>query len=251
MQKTRVIARLDIKNGFVIKGIHLEGLRKIGDPLALASKYYEEGIDEIVFMDAVASLYDRNNLYHIIKEASRKVFVPITIGGGIRKIEDIQMALRSGADKVAINTQGIKNPDFLKDAVHTYGSQCIVASIESKKTSKGWEAFVDNGREETGVMVLDWVIELQKIGVGEIMLTSIDAEGTKNGFEMELIKAVCERVNIPVIVSGGAGNLKHLSDVCSDFSVDAIAVASVLHYNIHSVPEIKTYLKNANVPIRI
>jgi cyclase len=173
MSKSRLIARIDVKNEFVIKGIHLEGLRKVGDPIDLANNYYQDGIDEIIFMDAVASLYGRNNLFHIIEEACKKVFVPITIGGGIRCINDIELALKSGADKISLNTQAIKTPSIITEASRIYGSQCIIGSIEAKRKGNSWEAYVDNGREETGIDAIDWACKLEQLGAGELMITSI------------------------------------------------------------------------------
>lgn len=252
MHKLRLIARLDVKNEHVIKGIHLEGLRKIGDPVELAKKYYEQGIDEIVFMDAVASLYGRNNLFHIIEAACKKVFIPITIGGGIREVKDIEFALKSGADKIAINTQAIKKPSLIKEASRIYGSQCIVGSIEAKRKDFGkWEAYVDNGREETGIDALDWAKELEQLGAGELVVTSIDQEGTKKGFELKLIKEISESVSIPVIASGGAGNIGHIKDVASQSQVGAVAIASLIHYNLSDIPSIKSELIEAGIDIRL
>ena len=231
MKKTRVIARLDVKNEFVIKGIHLEGLRKIGNPNDLARKYYNHGIDEIIFMDAVAAYYDRNSLSHIIEKACQEVFVPITVGGGIRNISDIQMALNSGADKTAINTAAVKNPNFIKEASKVFGSQCIVSSIDAKKNSNNfWEVYTDNGREPTGINVVDWAKEVESLGAGEIMLTSIDKEGTKKGFDNELNKIVSEIVTIPIISSGGAGNSTHILELLKESKIDAVALASLIHY---------------------
>lgn len=249
-KRIRLVARLDIKNEFVIKGIHLEGLRKVGDPVEFAKKYYLEGIDEILLMDAVASLYERNNLFHILEKACREVFIPITIGGGIRSIGDIDQALKSGADKISLNTQAIKQPGLIKQAAEIYGSQCIVASVEAKRKKGHWEAYIDNGREETGKNVLEWVSELEQLGAGEILLTSVDQEGTKKGFDIELVHAVCERVQIPVIVSGGMGKAHHINDLIKGSNPDAVAMASVLHYNLIPVQELKEHLKSTGVNIR-
>jgi cyclase len=252
MHKLRLIARLDIKNENVIKGIHLEGLRKIGNPIDLAKKYYEQGIDEIIFMDAVASLYGRNNLFNIIESACKEVFIPITIGGGIRNISDIEMALNSGADKIAINTHAIKNPELIMEASRIYGSQCIVGSIEAmKKSDNRWEAYTDNGREETGIDAIEWAKELENLGAGELIITSINQEGTNKGFDIELIKKVSENVTIPVIASGGAGKIGHINDVVNQTQVGAVAIASLLHYNIHNVGEIKTGLYQTGINIRV
>jgi cyclase len=251
MHKLRLIARIDVKNEFVIKGVHLEGLRKIGDPNALAKKYYNEGIDEIIFMDAVASLYDRNNLFHIIENACKDVFVPITIGGGIRSVSDIGLALKSGADKIALNTQAIKTPSIITEASRVFGSQCIVGSIEAKKKGNSWEAYIDNGREETGIDVLQWAKQLEELGAGELLITSIDQEGTKKGFDIQLMQKIAGIVNIPVIASGGAGSSAHITSLCKRASINAVAVASVIHYNLKSIREIKEELHNFEIPVRI
>ncbi|MBL79488.1 MAG: imidazole glycerol phosphate synthase subunit HisF [Nitrosomonadaceae bacterium] len=247
----RVIARIDVKNEYAIKGIHLEGVRKVGDPNELALKYYNEGVDEIVFMDAVASLYDRNNLFKIIESACEKIFIPVTIGGGIRTLSDIEKALYSGADKVAINTAAIRNPSFIRSASLKYGSQCIVGSIEAKRQINGWEAYIDNGREKTGVDVMEWAQKLEQLGAGEILLTSIDQEGTQRGFEVNLAREINRAVSIPVIVSGGMGELIHISELARHTYPSALACAASLHYNKISVMEIKSYLKQNHIEVRI
>jgi len=250
--KKRIIARLDIKNEYVIKGIHLEGLRKVGNPNELAKKYYAQGIDEIIFMDAVAAYYDRNSLSEIIKEASKDIFVPITVGGGIRKIADIQEALNAGADKVAINTQAIQNPEFLTQASKVFGSQCIVSSIVAKKiASNKWEAYIENGREPTGVDVVDWAQKVQALGAGEIMLTSIDKEGTKKGFDLELNKTVSTVVTIPLIASGGAGKEEDIANVLNIEGIDASALASTLHYKLIQIDELKNSLSSQQIEVRV
>ena len=247
-RKPRIIARLDIKNDFVIKGIHLEGLRKVGNPNELAIKYYNEGIDEIILMDAVAAYYDRNSLSEIVESTCFNVFVPITVGGGIRKIEDIQIALNSGADKVAINTQAVKEPNFIKKASEVFGSQCIIGSIDAKKTSnKNWEVYTDNGREPTGKDVLEWARELEFLGAGEIMITSIDQEGTKKGFDIELNKALSEILTIPIISCGGAGHVNHISELILNTNIDAVAIASILHYKLDEIPKLKETLNDHEV----
>jgi cyclase len=241
----RVIARLDVKNNFVIKGIHLEGLRKVGDPNQLAKAYYEAGIDEILFIDAVASLYNRNNLFDVIKKASEEVFVPITIGGGLRNLSDIEQALDAGADKVALNTAAIREPDLIEKVAKQYGSQCVVASVQAKRTPSGWEAYIETGREKTGVQVLDWVKRLQDLGAGEILLTSVDQEGTKSGFDLPLVRAVNESVSIPVLVSGGYGQPKHIQELLEVTEPSGICFASVLHYKMTSVMELRKTIDQA------
>ena len=239
----RIIARLDIKNEHVIKGIHLEGLRKVGNPNQLASQYYDHGIDEIVFMDAVASLYDRNNLFDIIKEACTNVFVPIAIGGGIRSLDDVSKALESGADKVVINTAAIHDIAIIEKVANKFGSQSLVASIEAKKMEKGWNAFYNNGREPTNKEVTKWAQRLMNAGCGEILITSIDQEGTRKGFDIELIERVNAAVDCPIIVSGGYGVTSHLHEMLSRVKPSAIAFASALHYNKSTVSDIREVIE--------
>lgn len=250
MIKKRIIARIDIKNEFVIKGIHLEGLRKIGDPNVLARRYYEAGIDEIIFMDAVASLYDRNNLFPIIMQASSDVFIPVTVGGGLRSITDIENALKSGADKVAINTQAIKTPQLVSEAARVFGSQCIVASIEAKRSGDTWEAYIDNGREHTGIDAITWAQQLEDLGAGEILITSVDQEGTKKGFDTSLMSQIASKVKIPIIASGGAGSPAHVADLIARSDPDAVAIASLIHYNLCNIKEIKQHLAELGIQVR-
>jgi len=252
MNKIRVIARIDVKNEFAIKGIHLEGLRKVGNPNVMARKYYDGGIDEIVFMDAVAAYYDRNSLSDLIKEACTDVFIPITVGGGIRSINDISNALKSGADKVAINTKAVQEPDFIRQSSKVFGSQCIVASIEAKSINNGkWEVYIDNGREPTGIDVIEWAKHVEELGAGEIMLTSIDKEGTKKGFDVDLYQIVSSQVSIPIIASGGMGEANDAINLIHHANIDAIAVASVLHYKMESIHNIKSSLEKNKVRVGI
>jgi cyclase len=238
----RLIARLDIKNGIVIKGVHLEGQRRIGDPIALAQKYYAQAVDEILLMDSVASLYGRSNLFHTISEACKTVFVPITMGGGIRSLNDVEHALAAGADKVAVNTALINEASLAKRIVSVYGSQCLVASIEAKRKGKGWEVYISNGREPTGRDVVEWSKELEQCGAGEILVTSVDQEGTQRGFDIELCAAVEAAVHIPVIASGGAGKIQHLKQLDEKTELQGVAVASLLHYNKATVAQLKAVL---------
>ena len=252
VNKVRVIARLDIKNEFVIKGIHLEGLRKVGDPNDLAKKYYENGIDEIVFIDAVAAYYDRNSLSNIIRAACKHVFIPITVGGGIRKIDDIKTALINGADKVAINTKAVQNPDFIDKASKMFGSQCIVSSIEAKKIDENkWEVYIDNGREPTGLNVIEWAKEVEALGAGEVLLTSIDKDGTKKGPDLELNQVVSESISIPIISSGGIGSSNDAIKMFKNSNIDAIAVASILHYGLEDIKDFKLALLDNNIRVRL
>jgi cyclase len=251
MNKIRVIARIDVKNEYAIKGIHLEGLRKVGNPNEMARTYYKHGIDEIIFMDAVAAYYDRNGLSELIQEACRNVFIPITVGGGIRSVDDIKSALKSGADKVAINTKAVKDPLFIKKASKIFGSQCIISSIEAKKVGLNeWHAYTDNGRESSGKDVVKWAKQLEGLGAGEIMLTSIDQEGTKKGFDIDLYQSVASNVSIPVIASGGMGVGMDAVWLLKKANVDAIAIASVLHYKMETIEEIKSILIENLIKVR-
>jgi cyclase len=247
----RVIARLDIKGPNVIKGVHLEGLRVIGKPGPLAQRYYAEGADEIIFMDTVASLYGRNNILGVVEEAAREIFVPMTVGGGIRSVDDIVAALRSGADKVAINTAATQRPELLSEAAKALGSQCIVVSIEAKQRAVGqWEALTENGRQRTGLDVCEWARRAEDLGAGEILLTSVDKEGTRSGFDHDLFKAVRSRVRIPVIGCGGAGKAEHVATALSADDLDAVGCASLLHYNLCPLPQLKQQLAAAGLIVR-
>jgi len=250
LRNIRLIARLDIKAPNLVKGIQLEGLRKLGDPNIFAKKYYQEGIDEIYFEDIVASLYERNSLVEIIKRTTENVFVPITVGGGLRDIDDISSALRSGADKVSINTAAIKNPEIIKKAAKRFGSQSIVLSIQAKKNTNGWEAYFDNGREHSGIDVVDWASRGEELGAGELLVTSVDKEGMAKGFDNELIQKISSNVSIPVIASGGMGKLEHLSDVVKLGGADAVAMAHVLHYDIIPLNEIRDYASREGISVR-
>lgn len=228
----RIIARLDIKGSNLVKGISLEGLRVMGKPEEFAEYYYENDIDELFYMDVVASLYERNGLKEIIKSIAKKVFVPITVGGGIRTINDINSVLRCGADKVCINTAAIKNPEFIKQASLMFGSSTIVIAIEAIKQADGsYLAYTDNGREFTGVEVSNWAKKVVELGAGEIVITSVDMEGTGKGFDIELINLVCNNVDVPVISHGGVGKKEDLKNLFQSTSSNAAAIASILHYN--------------------
>ena len=252
MANVRLIARLDIKGPNLIKGIHLEGVRVIGDPQAFAGKYYESGIDELIYMDAVASLYGRNSLTEIIKHVTQYVFIPLTVGGGVRSVEDVSSLLRAGADKVSINTAAIKRPELIREVTQRFGSQCMVLSIEAKQVGVNrWEAYTDNGREKTGRDVVEWAKEGVALGAGEILLTSVDKEGTKLGFDTALVSAVSTAVPVPVIASGGMGKLSHVVDVVKKGQADAVAMASVLHYGLMSLDEIRDGLTRADVSVRL
>lgn len=235
----RLIARIDVKNEHAIKGIHLEGLRKVGDPNDLALKYYEQGIDEIVFMDAVASLYDRNNLFHIIERACQNVFVPIAVGGGLRSVDDVSRALDTGADKVVINTGAVRNIQLVTDIASKFGSQCLVGSIEAKRMNDGWGVYVDNGREPTGLDVIEWARRLEEAGIGELLVTSIDQEGTGRGFDVRLVEQLHEMTTRPLIVSGGYGQSKDFDALFRNVRPSAVALAASLHYDRTTVSDLR------------
>lgn len=251
MKNVRLIARLDVKGSNLIKGIHLEGLRVVGDPHHFSNYYYESGIDEIIYMDAVASLYGRNGLTEIVQHVSQNLFIPITVGGGVRSLEDASALFMSGADKIALNTAAISNPKLVEDIANRFGNQAVVVSIEAKKiTNSKWEAYVDNGREKTGLDVMEWAQTAQDLGAGEILLTSVDQEGTQKGFDLELITNVSQRVNIPVIASGGFGNLEDFVQCVNIGNADAVAVAHSLHYKKTTVQDIKSFARVNKINVR-
>jgi cyclase len=251
MSNLRLIARLDIKGPNLIKGIHLEGLRVIGDPHEYALEYYRQGADELIYMDIVASLYGRSNLTDIVKRAVLDVYVPLTVGGGIRTVDDATLILRSGADKVAINTAAIRRPTLVTEVARRFGSQAMVLSIEAKQIGRDrWEAYTDNGRERTGIDVIDWAKRGVELGAGELLLTSVDREGTRAGFDVGLIRAVSECVAVPIIASGGMGSFDHVADVATTGGADAVAVADALHYKRWTIPQIREAALNVGLPVR-
>lgn len=251
MRNTRLIARLDVKGSNLIKGVHLEGLRIVGDPNVHAQRYYEQGADELIYMDCVASLYGRNSLSEIVRHAARDVFVPMTVGGGIRTVEDATNILRCGADKVAVNTAATARPEIITEIARRFGSQCMVLSVEAKRIGhQRWEAFTDNGREETGLDVIDWVKKGVDLGAGEILLTSVDQEGTRKGFDLDLIRAVTSEVSVPVIASGGMGVPEHLVRAVLEAEADAVAMADILHYKRASIGDIRRVARAAGIHVR-
>ena len=223
----------------------------IGDPAAFAERYYNDGVDEVLFMDSVASLYGRNQLTEIIQKAARNIFVPITVGGGIRSTEDVKSILRSGADKVAINTAACANPEIIRQVAETFGTQCIVLSVEAKQIAPNkWEAFTNNGRDPSGRDVIDWVTEAVSLGAGEILLTSVDRDGTRKGFDLDLIKAVSATVSVPVIASGGMGKPFDLIPAVNEAHADAVAISTIIHYQKFSLQEIRTVALKAMINVR-
>lgn len=251
MSNIRIIPRLDIKGSNLIKGIRLEGLRVIGDPQEYAIRYYETGADELLYMDIVASLYGRNNLSEIISRAADNVFIPITVGGGIRSVDDARHILRSGADKVAINTAAVARPELISEVAHRFGSQAMVLSIEAKQVAAGkWEVYTDNGRERTGLDVIEWVQRGVELGAGEILLTAVDREGTRKGFDLDLIRQVSQAVSVPVIASGGMGSIDDFVAAAREGLADAVAMADVLHYGRMSLNEIRDAALAAGLEVR-
>jgi len=250
MSNLRLIARLDVKGPDLIKGIHLEGLRKLGVPNDYALDYYKQGIDELIYMDCVASLYGRNHLKEIIKSAAKNIFVPLTVGGGIREVDDAVEILRAGADKVAINSAAVKDSSLITRIARRFGSQCMVSSIEAKNVgNQQWEVYIDNGRERTKIDVVDWAKVCVANGAGEILLTSIDREGTRKGFDVELILSVTSEVNVPVIASGGMGKPEDISLAVKN-GADGIAMADILHYKRFKVSDVRNYAHDNNFAVR-
>lgn len=247
----RLIARLDIKGSNLIKGIHLEGLRVIGSPGEYALRYYLQGADELIYMDCVASLYGRNHLADIVRSAAENIFVPMTVGGGIRSVEDATQILRAGADKVAVNTSAVANPHLVTDIARRFGSQCMVLSIEAKQVGPDrWEVYTDNGRERTGLDVIEWVKRGVGMGAGEILLTSVDREGTRKGFDIALVSAVTAEVSVPVIASGGMGKPEDLLEVVRDGGADAVAMADILHYKRAEIGDVRAVAEAAGLGVR-
>ena len=243
----RVIARLDIKNEDVIKGINFEGLRVVGKPNYLAKKYYNEGADELIYSDCVASLYGRNNLSKFVENAARDIFIPITVAGGIRNEEDAELLMKNGADKLAINTELFKNENVGKKLIKKYGSQSILLSIQAKKISKNsWEAYINFGRDRTNMDVEEWIKKMTPLNFGELLLTSIDADGLSNGFDVELYEKISKIIDIPIIACGGFGKLIHIKELIKFADIDAISISKALHYNKIKISEIKDYIKKNN-----
>jgi imidazole glycerol-phosphate synthase subunit HisF len=251
MPAARVIARLDVKGPNLVKGIHLEGLRVMGDPQQFAQRYYAQGADEILYVDTVASLYGRNNILEVVRRTAAAVFVPMTVAGGLRRLEDVRDALRSGADKVAINTAAVARPKLIREVSLAFGSQCMVLSVQTKKIAPDrWEAYTDNGRERSGRDALEWACQGVELGAGELLITSVDREGTQKGMDLEFLTRITARVDVPVIAGGGAGTPEHACRAITEAGADAVAIASMLHYGKYTVGEIKARLAQADVPVR-
>lgn len=243
----RVIPRLDIKGPNVVKGVQLEGLRIVGRPELFALEYYNHGADELVYIDTVASLYGRNSLEEIVRRAAEQIFIPMTVGGGIRTVRDVRSILRAGADKVAINTAAIDNPQLIADGARAFGAQCMVVSIQARRKPDGtYECLTDNGRERSGLDVVEWAKQVADLGAGELLLTSVDNEGTGKGFDVDLVRQVSSAVPIPVIACGGAGRLEHIREVILNGTADAVGISSMFHYKLLDVMERAEYSEEGN-----
>nr|MDT0250636.1 imidazole glycerol phosphate synthase subunit HisF [Endozoicomonas sp.] len=251
----RIIPCLDVENGRVVKGVQFVDIRDAGDPVEVARRYNEQGADEITFLDITASHEGRETTVHTVERMASEVFIPLTVGGGIRKVEDIRTMLNAGADKVSINTAAVFNPEFVWEAADRFGSQCIVVAIDAKKVSKPgeqdrWEIFTHGGRKPTGLDAVEWAMKMDNFGAGEILLTSMDQDGVKNGYDLGVTRAISESVSIPVIASGGAGNLDHLVDGIKEGKADAVLAASIFHFGQYSIPEAKHYMADRGIEMR-
>ncbi|MDF1830986.1 MAG: imidazole glycerol phosphate synthase subunit HisF [Porticoccaceae bacterium] len=252
----RIIPCLDVENGRVVKGVKFVDIRDAGDPVEIARRYDDEGADEITFLDITASHEGRDTMLHTVERMASEVFIPLTVGGGVRKLEDIRALLQAGADKVGINSAAVSNPEFVRQAAEKFGSQCIVVAIDAKQVdvSQGeprWEIFTHGGRKPTGRDAVAWAEQMARYGAGEILLTSMDRDGTKNGFDLGLTRAVSEAVNIPVIASGGVGDLQHLADGVLEGGADAVLAASIFHFSEYSIAEAKSFMANQNIEVRL
>ncbi|NPA41686.1 MAG: imidazole glycerol phosphate synthase subunit HisF [Aquificae bacterium] len=251
MLAKRIIPCLDVDKGRVVKGVRFLNLRDAGDPVEVAKRYEQEGADELVFLDITASAEDRGIMIEVVKKVAETVFMPFTVGGGIRTVEDMRKLLEAGADKVSINTAAVKNPQVVNEGAKLFGSQCIVVAIDAKRKGESWEVYIHGGRTPTGIDAVEWAKEVERLGAGEILLTSMDKDGTKAGYDVELCRAVAESVNIPVIASGGAGNKEHFYEVFDKGKVDAALAASLFHFRELSIPELKKFLKEKGIVVRL
>lgn len=253
MHTKRIIPCLDVKDGKVVKGINFVGLKEVGDPIELAKSYYEQGADELVFLDITATHEQRDTMVDVVRRVAQEIFIPFTVGGGIRSVADIRKMLLAGADKVSLNSAAVANKQLIKEGAEMFGNQCIVLAVDGRKRDdgSGWNVYVNGGRKDTGIDVLEWVKEGVALGAGEILLTSMDADGTKQGFDIALCKAVHELVDVPVIASGGCGSLAHFAQVFEEDASDAALAASMFHYGEVSVPQVKEYLKEKGIAVRL
>ena len=251
MLKNRIIPCLDVKNGRVVKGINFVGLKDAGDPVEQAKIYSDSGADEICFLDITASNENRDTIYEVVKETSKRCFVPLTVGGGVRSIDDINKLLNCGADKVSINTAAVQNPKVVLESSKKFGSQCIVVAIDAKKNNENWEIFTHGGRKSTGIDAIEFANLMEKNGAGELLVTSMDRDGTQKGYDIDLMSKISSSVNIPVIASGGVGNLDHLVEGIKNGKANAVLAASIFHYGKYSIKEAKEYLDLKGIPVRI
>ena len=252
MLSKRIIPCLDVKDGRVVKGVNFVNLRDAGDPVEIAKKYSDEGADEICFLDITASNEERKTMIDVVERTAGQVFVPLTVGGGVRMLEDVRQMLLAGADKVSINTAAVKNPDFVKEAADKFGSQCIVVAIDARSAGEGkWEVYTHGGRNPTGIDAVEWAQKMEEYGAGEILLTSMDKDGTKSGYDLPLTKTISRNLRIPIIASGGAGTLEHLSDGVKLGEADAVLVASIFHYGEYTIQEAKDFMSANGVSVRL
>ena len=251
MLKNRIIPCLDVKNGRVVKGINFVGLKDAGDPVEQAKIYSDGGADEICFLDITASNENRDTIFDVVRETSKKCFVPLTVGGGVRSVEDISKLLNCGADKVSINTAAVQNPDVVEQSSKKFGSQCIVVAIDAKKNNDRWEIYTHGGRSSTGIDAIEFALNMEKKGAGELLITSMDRDGTQIGYDIDLMSTISSKVNIPIIASGGVGELEHLVDGIKFGKASAVLAASIFHYGKYSIKEAKEYLDSKGIPVRI
>jgi imidazole glycerol phosphate synthase subunit hisF (EC 4.1.3.-) len=251
MLAKRIIPCLDVDKGRVVKGVKFQNLRDAGDPVEVAKSYEEQSADELVFLDITASAEERKIMIEVVQRVAETIFIPFTVGGGVSSLEDIRRLLSAGADKVSINTAAVKNPQLIYESAKRFGSQCIVVAIDAKRSERGWEVYIHGGRTPTGLDAVEWAKRVESLGAGEILLTSMDADGTKKGYDIELNRAVASAVSIPVIASGGAGTMEHFYEVFTQTTVDAALAASLFHFKEVSIPELKAYLKNKGVHVRL
>jgi len=252
MLAKRIIPCLDVNAGRVVKGINFLGLRDAGDPVEISRRYDDQGADELTFLDITASSDNRDLLLSVIERVAEQVFIPLTVGGGVREVHDVRRLLNAGADKISINTSAVKNPQLVADVADRYGSQCLVVAIDAKRVEDGqWKVFTHGGRNNTGLNAIDWAVKATQLGAGEILLTSMDRDGTKQGFDLELTRAVANAVSVPVIASGGVGNLQHLADGIAVGGADAVLAASIFHYGEYTVQDAKRYLSDRGIEVRM
>ena len=251
MHTKRIIPCLDVNNGRVVKGVNFVSLRDAGDPVEIAKAYDKAGADELVFLDITASSDDRGTVVDMVRKVAECVFIPFTVGGGIRSVDDFNVLLRAGADKVSVNSAAVYRPQLISEAAYKFGSQCVVAAIDAKRKGTSWEVYVNGGRKPMGIDAVEWAVKCEELGAGEILLTSMDEDGQKNGYDIELTKAVSEKVNIPVIASGGAGALEHFYDAFTKGKADAVLAASLFHFGEIPIPTLKEYLDKKGIPVRL